>query len=311
MDFTQFATSEFGTRLWIDLGKWLSPGTGRALARSIADTLARRRHSDLYRAVYSNQSVVRRGAASERDLDRAVWGVLRHASRVSWDLVRLLSLGDEAVRTAMNFPSSVFAHVEEARASGHGIMFCGVHMSAFNLGFVSFALRGLPLQILLPQAGGGYQLMQRMLTRQQIEATQLSTATLRAALQRLRSGGMVITGIEWPEAGGETEMLPFFGRPARLPTGHIRMAMSTDACLIPVTCRWDPGTGYRLLTAPPMELELTGDRLADVRHNARRVLAVAERWIAERSEQWFMYYPVWAPRSEFRGFGGTATEIAA
>lgn len=47
------------------------------------------------------------------------------------------------------------------------------------------------------------------------------------------------------------------------------------------------------MAAPHLELELTGDRSADVLHNARRVLAVFEGWITETPEQWLMYHPVW------------------
>lgn len=293
MNFQRFATSRFGTRLWMGLGRWLSPRAGNAVAHVVSGHLGRRKHTELFQAVRSNQAVVRGLAASDGELDRAARAVLRHGGKTSYDLVRMVALGDDALRSAVTFGPEAMSHLEAARADGRGVMVCGPHLSAFNLMFLAFALCETPIQILLAQAGGGYELVEKLLNRREIEATQVGPATLHSALRRLRAGGIVVTGIDWPEAPGDTEMMPFFGVPARLPTGHIRMAMSTHARLLPVACRWDPGTGYRLLTAAPMELELSGDRVADVRHNAQRVLAVAEQWIRERSEQWLMYYRVW------------------
>jgi KDO2-lipid IV(A) lauroyltransferase len=86
----------------------------------------------------------------------------------------------------------------------------------------------------------------------------------------------------------------FFGRPARLPIGHIRLAMAAEAVLLPVACRWSAERGYYMISAPHLALELVGDREADIQHNARRVLAVMERWIAETPEQWLMYHPIWS-----------------
>jgi lauroyl/myristoyl acyltransferase len=62
---------------------------------------------------------------------------------------------------------------------------------------------------------------------------------------------------------------------------------------MPVSVRWTRERGYHTVSTPPMALERTGDRLQDVIHNARRVLSIIEGWVAERPDQWLMYYPVW------------------
>ncbi len=293
MNFRNFATSVFGTKLWLALGRWLPPRAGYAVARGLSGTLARRRHADLYCAIRANQAIVRRGAASGAELDRAVAAVLHHGGRTAYDVVRLVAAGEEALRNAMAFPAAAWADLAAARAGGRGVMVCGPHLSNFNLAFLAFALREMPLQILLTAAPGGYQLVEALLNRHAVHATQIDLSALREAVGRLRSGGMVLTGVDWPQAPGETEELPFFGRPARLPVGHVRLALSTGAAILPVAVRWDPGTGYRLATAAPIVPNPGGIRGQTVRDIAVRVLAVLERWIAERPEQWLMYYPVW------------------
>ncbi len=293
MNFVSFATSVFGTKLWLALGRWLPPTAGYAVAHGVSGALARRRQADLYRAIYANQATVRRGTATAAELDRAVRAVLHHGGQAAYDVVRLVAAGEDALRSAVAFPASAWADLAAARSGGRGVMLCGPHLSNFNLAFLAFALRESPLQVLLTAAPGGYQLVEAMLNRHQVHATQIGVGSLREAVRRLRSGGIALTGVDWPYAPGETEELPFFGRPARLPIGHVRLALSTGAALLPVAVRWDPGTGYRLTTAAPILPEPGRDRAQGVRDTALRLLAVLERWIAERPEQWLMYYPVW------------------
>ena len=95
--------------------------------------------------------------------------------------------------------------------------------------------------------------------------------------------------------------MPFFGRPAHLATGWVRMALSANAVILPMACRWSPARGYYAISQPPMMLEVTGDRETDVQHNVRRILAVMEKWIAETPEQWLMYHPVWPEPESMAG----------
>jgi KDO2-lipid IV(A) lauroyltransferase len=204
------------------------------------------------------------------------------------------SRGDEAIRDAVKFGPEVWAHYDAARAVGRGVLVCGCHLSNFNLGFLAFALLGIPIRV-LSMAGptGGFQVMENFRARGLIEQTPIDGPSLRAAIRYLQGGGVVGTGVDWPLAGLPDERLPFFGHPANLPTGHIRLAMSSGSVLLPVCFRWSPELGYYGQTAPHLELELTGDRAADVRHNALRLLAVIEKWIAEDPDQWLMYHRVW------------------
>jgi lauroyl/myristoyl acyltransferase len=302
MNFQQFATSRFGTSLWIGLARSLPPRAGYALAQAVTGVLSRRVHSGLYRALYANQSVVLGPATPPEMLDCAVHEVLAHAAVSSYDLIHLLAKGEDALRATVEMGPSIWADIAAAHAGGHGVMACAAHISNFNLGLIAFALHGLPMQILSPPGKhGGFEIVGRLRSQGMLEDTPVDAQALKAAIRRLHGGGMVLTGVDWPEVSVEKEVLPFFGREAHLPTGHIRLAISTGARLLPVACRWDPRRGYYVETAAPLDLELSGDRAQDVRHNARRVLAVLERWIAERPEQWLMYHPVWEdiPEAEF------------
>jgi lauroyl/myristoyl acyltransferase len=294
MNFQQFATSRFGTRLWIQLGELLPPQAGYALAQTVSASLSRKVNTSLYGSIYGNQAVVLGSGATPGRIHQAVRGVLGHAGHAAYDLMHLVALGEKAIRAGIEFGPNVWADIEAARAGGRGVMMCGAHISNFNLAFVGFALHNIPLQLLtLSSPTGGFRLIADLRSRGLIQDTPIDASALRQAVSRLRQGGMVLTGVDWPIVPWEKQEVTFFGRPARLPTGHIRLAISANARLLPVACRWDPRRGYYVQTAPPMEIESIGDRVADLRHNAHRVLKVFEGWIHEHPEQWLMYYPVW------------------
>lgn len=294
MNVQQFLTSDLGTRLWMSLGRSLPPGPAHALINAGVGIVARRRNSRVYRVVYDNQAHVLGPDAGPAQIDANVRSVLAHGARSSYDLMRALSQGEAVARDALDFTAETWKSINDALAQGRGVLVCGSHLSAFNLGMLSFSLRGIPVQILSrAQPAGGFKLMTDLRDQGLLEETPIDGPSLRKAFQRLRAGGVVGTAVDWPEAADPDLRLPFFGAPASLPTGHIRIALSTDSVLFPISARWSPERGYFSISEPAMDVERTGDRQYDMAHNALRVLAVIERWITETPEQWLMYYPVW------------------
>jgi len=290
----QFVTTEFGTKLWMALGRWLPSSAGHVLARAVTGVLSQRRDASIYRIMRANQAGVLGPDASPEQLDAATRAVLGHAGMTAFDLMHIMPQGEAAVRQAVQFDPSFWTHAELVRASGRGVLVCGCHLSNFNLGFLAFALQGFPVQVLsaaMPAAGFG--LIAEMRNRGVLEETPINAAALRKAIATLRDGGAAAIGVDWPVGLDGGQPVPFFGRPAHLATGYIRLAMSSDAVILPLACRWSPERGYYTITRPPMTLELTGDREADVLHNTRRVLAGMEQWIAETPGQWLMYHRVW------------------
>lgn len=294
MNFQQLVTTRFGTWLWMTIAQHLPPRAGHAFARLVTGVLHRRKHASLYRIIYANQAGVLGPTATPAQLDLAVKAVLEHAGMTTLDLMQIGMRGAEALKSAVTFPDEFWANAEAARASGRGVLICGCHLSNFNLAFMRYALEGFPVQVLSTAIiAEGFRALSELRDRGVVEETPIDAAALRKALVRLRAGGAVATGVDWPFGAGDEAPIEFFGRPSRLPTGWARLALSANALILPLACRWSPERGYFAITAPLIELERTGDRAADVQHNARRVLAVMEKWIAETPDQWLMYHPVW------------------
>ena len=301
MNVQQFVTTEFGSKLWVALGRWLPTSVGHAFARTVSGVLARRHDTSLYRIMRANQAGVLGPDATPEQLDAAVRAVLGHAGMTAFDLMHIMAQGEEAVLRAVDFGADFWTNVELVKATGRGVLICGCHLSNFNLAFLGFALKGFPTQVLsaaMPAAGFG--MMAEIRNRGVLEETPISPGALRKAIARMRAGGAVSIGVDWPVGAESGEAVPFFGRPAHLATGWVRMALSANAVIFPMACRWSPARGYHAISLPPMMLEVTGDRETDVQVNVRRILAVMEAWIAETPEQWLMYHRVW-PETDVRG----------
>lgn len=294
MNIQQFVTTEFGTKLWMALGRWLPVSAGHAFARTVTGVLARRRDTSLYRIMRANQAGVLGPHATPEQVEAATRAVLGHAGMTAFDLMHIMAQGEDAVLRAVDFGADFWANAELVKASGRGVLVCGCHLSNFNLAFLGFALKGFPAQVLsaaMPAAGFG--LLAEMRNRGVLEETPISAVALRKAIARMRAGGAAAIGVDWPIGAETGELVPFFGRPAHLATGYIRMALSANALILPMACRWSRERGYYAISQPPLTLEVTGDREADVQINVRRILAVMEGWIAETPDQWLMYHRVW------------------
>ena len=91
---------------------------------------------------------------------------------------------------------------------------------------------------------------------------------------------------------GVGERVPFFGRPALLPSAHVALALRTGAVLIPAFAHRD-GEILRAVFEPELVLRRTGDRDADLLDGMRRWATALEPHVAMAPEQWSVFEPVW------------------
>jgi KDO2-lipid IV(A) lauroyltransferase len=90
-----------------------------------------------------------------------------------------------------------------------------------------------------------------------------------------------------------TRQVNFFGAPANLPEGPVRLALRTGAALLPGFGLRLPDNSFQATIEPPLELPNTGDHEADVAVGMEMVADVLERYISRHPEQWLMAKPVW------------------
>ncbi len=292
MDVQDLTTSRYGVAFALALARSLHPSLGYRVARGLADFLTLFKRSRLIRAVRLNQWVVHGKTWNARQLTEATQEVLRHAGRCQYDLFRHMH-NTEAIRRMITLDDSVWQAVEESRAQKAGYVVVGPHLSNFDLAIKAVGIAGVHAQILaFATPTSGYLWQNRIRATPGVDITPISPRALIQAVERLKEGGIVVTGVDRPVPGRKA-VLTFFGEPSPLPTGHVRLAMDAHVPVRVVAARMDAEKHYHVTLSEPIPMRESGDRRADIRENAQRVLNVVERYIRQQPLQWLMFYPVW------------------
>jgi KDO2-lipid IV(A) lauroyltransferase len=89
----------------------------------------------------------------------------------------------------------------------------------------------------------------------------------------------------------------FFGIPASTTSGLARIALRTDAAVVPGFLCWDEARGkYRLRFEPAVELVRSGNEESDVAKNTQRFTAVIEEYVRAHPDQWLWVHKRWKTR---------------
>ncbi len=269
MEVRQIANSAAALRFAHWLGRHLPLRAGYAFADGLTGVLARRSQSMLLRTLHSNLSVVLGTTPDDERVHALARQTLRHAGRVYIDLYHALGVGPEAFVASVKGGSLLDSYLERMQHERRGVVVVTAHMSNFDLAGLAFAYRGVRMTALgFAEPTSGYNLQNQM---------------------RLDGGS-----IDRPDPFGGGEMVSFFGRSARLPIGHVRLAMQTGSPIVVASCEYrERDHSYIVHVSRWLEIERVGTRQEDILHNARRVLEVAEGLIAAHPDQWMMFYPVW------------------
>lgn len=280
------------TKFVLRIGHYLPPRAGYSLARIIGTYLGKRTYLTPVKAVRANQWVVSGGQATAAELNHLAIETYRTAGRCIYDFYHYMN-DAQAMLKLVEFSPEFEKLFQRSVARKEGTLMALCHMASFDLVGRAAALRGMPLfAITAPEAPGGYKIANQLRREFNIEAYPASLETVRMAVERLREGGTVVTGVDRPFA--DSNFRPrFFGRPAALPVGHIRLALKFDLPVFAMGGCLKPDGHYELWASEPIEMERTGDKDQDVVLNAERVLAKIEETIRRFRTQWNMTYAVW------------------
>lgn len=256
-----------------DLAYWLLPLRRRIAAENFARVL---RHPP-------NGAEVR----------RIVRASFRNFACYLYEVARFPHLTIDQIR------SRVVIHREEylqkALEKGKGVIFVSAHFGNMDLTAAALAQRIGPMLIpgtaLKPQ-----KLMDALIKHRAEKGLQMSVyesvaRDVLTALKRNQAVGFLVDiGVRWREG----VMVNFFGEPAPFPAGPALLALKTGAPIVPGYAVVRPDHTIEAFAEPPIFVEPTDNKEADVRACMQQIAWALERFISEYPEQWYMYRPMWA-----------------
>jgi Kdo2-lipid IVA lauroyltransferase/acyltransferase len=186
----------------------------------------------------------------------------------------------------------------EAQRRGNGVLYLTGHIGAWELSSFAQALYGHPLHYMARPIENSRidQLVNRYRGLSGNRAI-FKNESARAMLKILRQGGTIGILADQNTMPEEGVFVDFFGVPACTTTGIARVALHTNAAVVPGYAVWDESLGkYRLRFEPAVGLIRTGDTENDVRTNTQLFTTILEQIIRQHPDQWVWLHARWNNR---------------
>lgn len=262
----------------------LPSGTERPIAR-LGGAIAYRTSAAARDAVRENLAIV---APAQRDRERLVRQVFIEQVRNYLEIFRLARLDHEQVRRSI--VTSGWERFTAAVARGNGVVVASAHVGPVSVSGQIIAANGYDITLPIEKETGEIaRAVNRARKRMGLRFVETDSAF---GIHRILKRGGILGVLADRAVTGVGERVPFFGRPALLPSAHIALALRTGAAIIPGFAHRD-GDVYRAVFEEELVLTRSGDRDADVRDGVRRWAEILEPHIAAAPEQWSVFEPVW------------------
>src|SRR5579859_608898 len=185
-------------------------------------------------------------------------------------------------------------HLERARNMGKGVLAVSCHMGSYEVVAAIWSTTLAPVSFFAEELEPRplFEWYRDTRARLGISVLPLNLAGLRKVTQALRDNEMVITAID-RDITGTGRKVPFFGRPAPIPTGPAQMALRMGTPLFPVCVYRMPDDTYVAEGAPLIIAERTGDPEADELRVTQELLRAIEEFIRRHPEQWHVPHRIW------------------
>ena len=191
-----------------------------------------------------------------------------------------------------------FENFERAQARGKGVLLFAGHFGGWELSSFVLSMRGHWMYVLMRGMDNAYlgELILRYRTMHGNKAVDKDDF-VRGLLSAMKGGEVVGLLMDTNMTPPQGIFVDFFGIPACTAAGPARIALRTDAAVVPTFTIWDAALGkYRLRFDPAVELVRTGDLEADIKANTQKLTAVIEEYVRKYPEQWLWVHRRWKTR---------------
>jgi KDO2-lipid IV(A) lauroyltransferase len=235
---------------------------------------------------------------NESRRNEVIFGMVRHLGWMAAELARFPKYSKENIGQIVVLDGN--ENFLEGQRRGKGVLFLTGHIGAWELSSFAHALYGYPLHY-----------MARPVDNQRVDELLngyrclpgnhpiFKNESARVMLKVLKEAGTIGILADQNTMPEEAVFVDFFGKKASTSTGIARVALHTDAAVVPGYAVWDAGIRkYRLRFEPPVQLIRTGDAERDVLENTQKFTKVIEEIIRKYPEQWVWLHGRWKTRPQ-------------
>jgi KDO2-lipid IV(A) lauroyltransferase len=191
-----------------------------------------------------------------------------------------------------------FQNYECARDRGKGVLYLTAHLGGWELSAFAHSLYGHPLGVVMRGMDNPYldRLIQGLRTLHGNKAIDKDNF-VRGLLAAMKAGETVGILMDTNMTPPQGVFVDFFGIPACTATGLARIALRTDAAVVPGFTFWDESLGkYKLRFDPALQLVRTGNEEADIEANTALFTKVIEQYVRRYPDQWLWVHRRWKTR---------------
>jgi len=187
---------------------------------------------------------------------------------------------------------------ERGHARGKGVLFLTAHFGGWELSAFTHSLHGHWMHVVSRAMDNVY--LDRLIRQYRTmhgNQTVDKDDFVRGLLAAMKAGEVVGILMDTNMTPPQGIFVDFFGIPACTASGLARIALRTDAAVVPTFTIWDAELGkYRLRFDPAVELVRTGDLEADIKANTQRFTSIIEEYVRKYPEQWLWVHRRWKTR---------------
>jgi Kdo2-lipid IVA lauroyltransferase/acyltransferase len=191
-----------------------------------------------------------------------------------------------------------FENYEHAHAIGKGVLFLTAHFGGWELSAFTHSLHGHWMHVVSRAMDNVY--IDRLIRQYRTmhgNKTVDKDDFVRGLLAAMKGGEVVGILMDTNMTPPQGIFVDFFGIPACTASGLARIALRTDAAVVPTFTIWDTELGkYRLRFDPAVELVRTGELEADIQANTQRFTTIIEEYVRKYPEQWLWVHRRWKTR---------------